>query len=296
MFVMQRIESSDVQIQISEWGAELQSIYSKPNQIELLWQGDARYWNRRAPVLFPIVGRLKNQTYIFNNIKYQLPQHGFARDLKFNVTAQSTSSIEYTLESNAQTLAVFPFSFRFSIGYTLNQQVLTTRFSILNTGHNTMLYSFGAHPAFNCPLLPDTRPDAYAIKFYNTKLEHTLLAEGLRTSIQLPLQLQNGVLQLHHTLFDNDALVFENNQITAVSLLYNHKPLLTLNCGNWPYFGIWSKPSAPFICFEPWHGVTDHTETNMQWLSKTGLLQLLPNTAYSAEFTLDFKGVTQYNE
>jgi galactose mutarotase-like enzyme len=225
-----------------------------------------------------------------------LPQHGFARDLKFNVTAQGSNTLEYTLESNANTQSVFPFSFQFKILYILSNHTLTTRFTTVNTGNSQMLYSFGAHPAFNCPMLPGTCLDDYAIKFYNTNLVHTLLAEGLRTSIQKPVCLQNGALPLHPTLFDNDALVFENNQITAVSLLFGQYPLLTLNCKNWPYFGIWSKSAAPFICFEPWHGVADHIATDTQWALKPGLIPLQPNSTYSAEFTLDFQGITQYKE
>ena len=293
---MQQLESSDLRIQISEWGAELQSIYSKANHIEVLWQGHNRYWNRRAPVLFPIVGKLKNHTYIVNSKPYQLPQHGFARDVKFNVTAQDTNTLEYTLESNAYTQSVFPFAFQFKIKYSLNNYILTTCFTTVNTGNTQMMYSFGAHPAFNCPMIAGTRPDDYAIRFYNTNLTHTLLAEGLRTSIQNPLHLQNGMLPLHQSLFDNDAFVFENSQITAVSLHLDQYPLLTLNCKNWPYFGIWSKPAAPFICFEPWHGVADHIATNLQWVLKPGLIQLQPASSYSAEFTLDFKGITQYQQ
>src|SRR5450432_410466 len=156
---MLTIENADLKIVISPKGAELQSIYSKQEQLEYMWSGDAAFWGKKSPVLFPNVGTLKDDTFYYSNDAYELGRHGFARDMEFTVVSQTGDSVTLTAQNTEETLIKYPFDFRFDIRYTLAGNRLVVTYQIRNTGIGAMYFSVGGHPAFKVPLTKDYRSE-----------------------------------------------------------------------------------------------------------------------------------------
>ncbi|MEN9684412.1 MAG: hypothetical protein RLZZ28_198, partial [Bacteroidota bacterium] len=160
---MFEISNQVLTVTLSPKGAELQSIYHRANQLEYLWDANPAFWSKKSPVLFPIVGGLKNNSYTFQGKSYQLSRHGFAREKDFAVTAQSTNSISFTLIADQETKKVYPFDFRFTLIYTLVNNTLTVEYLVENTGKEPLYFSVGAHPAFKVPLVNGTVFSDYSI-------------------------------------------------------------------------------------------------------------------------------------
>ena len=149
---MATIENEQLKIIISPKGAELQSIFNKQTELEYLWNGDPAFWSKKSPVLFPIVGTLKNDTYYYNDKTYKLSRHGFARDMEFEKEKQSATSITFLLRSSEATLQDFPFEFEFRIIYAVQDNSLHVSYNVHNTSSGEMYFSVGGHPALKLPL------------------------------------------------------------------------------------------------------------------------------------------------
>ena len=176
------LENEIIRVEISAQGAELKSIFNKKFQLEYLWQGNASVWPRKAPVLFPIVGKLKDNTYTFNAKEYSLPQHGFARDQVFSLISSTKSLVVYRLHHNDESLNNFPFEFELDIIYSIEDSTLKVEYNIKNpSAKSDLYYSIGAHPGFNCPLVHGEIFEDYYLEFEKPeKLNRILLDKGLR--------------------------------------------------------------------------------------------------------------------
>lgn len=278
-----------LQVVINHHGAELSSVKNYAG-LEYIWQADKSVWPRHAPVLFPIVGKLKDNRCSINNNNYELNQHGFARDSVFSLVSHSNTSCTFELTSNEKSRQKFPFDFIFQVSYELDNDTLHTRYKIINPSEQALLFSVGAHPGFNCPLETNESFEDYYLKFEKTNLTITELNGGLLSEQRIPLQLEEDELRLNSRTFDEDALVFENNQINTISLLSkrsNHK--IQLDCKHWPYFGIWSKKGCTqFICLEPWYGVADKQNTRYVFAEKAGLIKLEAKKQFDCSFSITF--------
>lgn len=261
---MYKIENEYLLIEVNSKGAELTRIYDKITKKEMLWNGDEAYWKRHAPVLFPIVGSLKDGQYQYQGKQYAMSQHGFARDLEFTMVEQQESSIWFLLKDNEQTRAQYPFSFSLMIGYTLRNHGIEVSWKVRNLDCKQMYFSIGAHPAFYCPIKEGEKQTDYFIKFQDcTKIQYKkLTANGLCKPEVYIVPLEEGVLPITETMFDEDAWIIENSQTTQVSLLTpEKKPYVTVSFDA-PLLGIWSPAGkqAPFVCIEPWYGRCDGEE------------------------------------
>jgi len=284
------ISSSALTCRINKQGAELSSVKNSEGT-EFIWQANKEIWARHAPVLFPTVGKLKDNTFIFENKKYELPQHGFARDMKFTLVHLTESVCTFQLVSNEETLKKYPFNFILEITYEVKDNKLITTYNVTNSSDSLLYFAIGAHPGFNVPLEKGERFEDYYLEFepsssYNT----TVLKDGLLTEFKKELKLEGNRLNLTSALFDNDALVFEDHQINTISLgsfISNHK--IKMECSHWPYFGIWSKKgSREFVCLEPWYGITDRSNSDKQFVNKKGLLLLDPDKDFTCSFSVTF--------
>ncbi len=286
---MIQLQNEFLQARFNNSGAELCSLKNKEG-LEYIWTADPAIWPRHAPVLFPIVGRLKNDQYEFEGRSYGLSQHGFARDREFCCVFQSATEVHFELKSDAESLAKYPFHFVFQIRYTLKERELITSYHLENTGQNVMLFSIGAHPGFRCPLLENESMEDYYLSFEKSQLRRTLLTNGLLGTMQEDLTLEDGRLPLSHSLFDADALVFADGQVQKVWLRSSkNAQAVGLTCVDWPWFGIWSKKgTAPFICLEPWMGITDSADANGIFEKKDGIMKLVPSGHFSCSFSLHF--------
>lgn len=285
-----QLKSKYFRVQINAHGAEINSVKDN-NDVEFIWQAEKEIWARHAPVLFPIVGKLKNDCYFFQGQSYHLSQHGFARDASFELVQHSESICLYEFRSNLETKKKYPFDFIFQIQYQLIEDTLTTEYKVINPSTETIYFSVGAHPGFNCPLLKDETFEDYSLVFESSKYNLTELNDGLRKESKTELNLDDNNLPLSSNLFDNDALVFENSQINKISLVSKKsKHSIILNCQNWPFFGIWSKKSCQkFLCLEPWFGIADKENSSQDFLQKDGLIKLEPKKEFKCSFSITFK-------
>lgn len=280
------IKSSSLTLVINSLGAEITSIKDN-NQTEYIWQAGSE-WSRYAPVLFPIVGRLKNNAFSFNNQNYHLSQHGFARDSLFNLISSNESSCVYELKSSDETKKNYPFDFNFNIKYELLKNKLIVSYFITNPSNKPLYYSVGAHPAFSCQLNGNDTIDDYYLEFDKSKFLLSELKDGLICEGKTKLEVSKKKLLLSSALFDNDALVFEDAQINKLSLcsIIGHQKI-TLECKNWPFFGIWTKKKCDkFICLEPWYGITDSENSTGNFQEKKGIIVLNPQTNFSCNYSI----------
>ncbi len=285
------INSVLLKISIAAKGAELQSIKSAATGIEYLWSGDEKYWGKKSPVLFPIVGGLKNNSYTHHGKNYSLGRHGFARDRLFAVTKQSLDSITFQLKSDEESLAVYPFHFLFSITYSLLQNKLACTYDMVNTGNEIMYASVGAHPAFNVPLAEGTAFSDWYLQFNKTEnaARWPLSAEGLIEILPESFLINTQTLPLAKDLFTSDALVFKNLQSTSIAILSHQSPHgLTMQFEGFPYFGIWSTNGANFVCLEPWCGIADSVHTKGEIKDKEGINILRPGAVFNKSWSVEF--------
>lgn len=255
---------------INTVGAELVKL--EKNHINYIWEVDENYWNKTSPILFPIVGRLKEDSYTLNGKAYTLPRHGFARNYEFKYDVKADHQVVFELESNAETKYNFPFDFKLFLAYTLIDSELIIEYFVRNLSEETLPFSIGAHPAF---AIEGDLSD-YSLQFNqpDVLITHHLENEcfNFETSV---VESHSGKLDLKYDLFKSDALVFKSLESDEVILQHLDVPVLKVTYEYFPYLGIWTKPNAPFLCIEPWCGVADNTIHDGNILEKEGI-QLLP--------------------
>ncbi len=258
-----QISNDKVTIQVDSLGAELKSLKSLPDGREYMWQGDPAYWGRTSPVLFPIVGGLKDGRYRVDGREYTMGQHGFARDMEFRLKSQVASEIWFFLESNEETLPKYPYPFLLEIGYEITERTVVVKWRVCNPAKEPIWFSIGGHPAFLCPIDPGTDQTQYRLIFdEKEKLVSSCIEGGLLGPEKKTYALRDGTLSVTADLFDDDALVIEGEQAHSVALARpDGRPYLTVDFDA-PLFGIWSPPKkkAPFICIEPWYGRCDSVD------------------------------------
>jgi galactose mutarotase-like enzyme len=283
------IEDQQLRISIHPKGAELQSIFHKGHQTEYMWSGDPAFWGKHSPLLFPIVGTLKDNTYYYDGKPYALPRHGFARDREFAVETQTADAITFLLRSDEASLKVFPFAFELRIGYHIDAGTLTTTYHVTNPGKSPMYFSVGGHPAFKVPVVSGTAYTDYYLEFGYTENapRWPISKDGLIEREPLPLLNNTRTLPLNKELFAKDALVFKGLRSFSVTLRSDRTPRgLTLQFPGFPFLGIWAAPGADFVCIEPWCGIADSVDSNQQWTEKEGINALVAGGSWERSWTL----------
>lgn len=263
------LKNNKIKVQINDFGAELSSIKKIDEDYDYMWQGNPEYWKRRAPILFPIVGKLIDNQYSYNGKNYTMTQHGFARDMTFEVIDQREESIAFQLTYNESTLAMYPFKFELIITYTLKGDGIIVRYIVKNLEDQVLPFSIGAHPAFNWD---ESSPAKFAFKEHH--LESYQLESGGISLNKTPVTMGHHTVDINKELFKNDALILED--IHAVTFINGERSVEMIFNG-FPYLGLWSKPTgAPFVCIEPWYGLADIIGHNQIITEKKGI-QLLDN-------------------
>lgn len=278
---MHILENEFLSIKVKEKGAELCSLFNKRTGLEYVWQaGEA--WPKHAPILFPFVGKLKNDTYHYNGHSYNLPQHGFARDLDFTLTSTNDQEFKFTLESNAATLLKYPFRFKLDIIYRLKDDLLEVETRVTNIGATEMYFSIGFHPAFKIPLRENEKYDDYLLAFENAEnIERWSVENGLIGKQYKQVLNDENILPLNYELFKEDAIVLKglrSQKIRITNQLRNSG--LDFFFNNFPFFGIWAKQNSDFVCLEPWQGIADSVNSTQNLTEKEGILSLAPNAVF----------------
>jgi galactose mutarotase-like enzyme len=283
------IENQQIKAVINAKGAELTKLFHKEHELDYLWHGDPAVWGKHSPVLFPIVGTLKNNTYLYNDVSYQLPRHGFARDKQFAVEEQTADTITFLLRSDAETHTIYPFMFEFRIKYSLFENALAVAYEVVNAGEDAMYFSVGAHPAFKIPLVPGTAYTDYYLQFNQSETapRWPISPDGLIEQSPLPLLQDTNRLKLSKDLFQKDALVLKGMASTIVTLGCDKTPHgFRFDYPGFPFFGIWAAKNADFVCLEPWCGIADSVATNQQLSEKEGINKLVPDETFTRTWTV----------
>ena len=277
------IKNSILTAEIKHFGAELISLKTNLNK-EYIWEGNPEFWGKHSPVLFPIVGTLKNNSFHHNEIEYHLSRHGFARDMEFELIDATENSAVFSILSSAETVKVYPFEFELQIIYTLNENNLSIIYKVINKGKTAMPFSIGAHPAFALP----NQFENYVIAFEKEEsLEYYLLENDLISNKTKKLEVHNKQVPLAYELFEDDALIFKTIKSKSLTILENENPILRVHFEDFPNLGIWTKMKAPFICIEPWFGYSDTTENSGNLFEKEGIQILESNATFHSKFSIE---------
>ncbi len=269
-------------VSINPVGAELTSL--KDSYTEYIWEGNPAFWGKHSPVLFPIVGALKNDTYFYEGKHYSLGRHGFARDKVFTVKAQTANSVTFSLTADEETKQAYPFDFELQLTYTLNEKTLNIHYDVINSGNVNLPFSIGAHPAFALP----GDFESYGLVFDNDEpLVSKQLENNLLTHTTVNVHTEGGLLPLNYKLFENDALVFTSLTSKGVTLTQDDKAILKVKFSDFPDLGIWTKVGAPFVCIEPWQGYADSIDSKGIFTEKPGIINLGDGKNFTAAISIE---------
>lgn len=270
-----------IKIKTVNKGAELVSV--EKDGFERLHDGK-KDWNRHSPILFPIVGKLKDGKTLINGKEYEMGQHGFARDMEFEKIGEDS----YVLKYNEETLKKYPFKFELYVSYELSKNSVTTKYRIINKDDKMIYFGLGGHPAFAC----DYSSGKYRLEFEDVEddVEIYQLNNGLVKDIpeKKTRFIKENRIYLNNKTFENDAIIIKNVKSRVVYLKTETKTVLSFEFKDFPYLGIWSKPGAHFICIEPWFNTADKVSSNGIFEEKEDLIELKPNQEFQTHYTVKF--------
>ncbi len=286
------LENDSLKIAVLKTGAELCQITSKKNKTQFMWDANPNIWGSYAPNLFPIIGALKDNRYVFNGKTYNMQKHGIIRhNNTVELHAKEAHSLTLKMEYNENTLKQYPFKFALYITFIIKENTIRVEHTVLNKDEIPLFFSLGGHPAFKCPVFLDEDYTDYFIGFEHSETSKTHLIDiesGLISKQTKPILNQQNTLPLTHNLFNNDALIFKDLKSKKVSLnSKNHGKILTLNFSDFKYLGLWAKPNGNFVCIEPWLGIADPIDSNQDFKTKEGILQLQAKTSFKATYSIE---------
>jgi galactose mutarotase-like enzyme len=280
------LRSSMISATIKVDGAELCSLRNAEGK-ELLWQaGEA--WPRHSPLLFPIVGGLKNDELHHRGKTYPMTQHGVARDHRFEWLERGPASCKLVLVDNAATRARYPFAFRLEVTYAVKEADLDITLAVTNIGNEVLPASIGAHPAFNWPLQPGLDKQDYALTFSHDETAPIRRLEGgLMLATPEPTPISGKILSLSEKLFNADAVILDHPASTSVRFAADRGPSIEMSWNGFRELGIWSKPGgAPFLCIEPWHGFASPVDFDGEFFDKPGLMHIAPSATRNLSYRI----------
>ena len=277
------IKNSKLEVEISTFGAEIQSL--KFNGKQKFWTGDEAFWSGKSPVLFPICGRLKDGVYYYNGVAYKMPPHGFAKKSEFTVTSAKEDEITFLLKWNEETLEVYPFKFEFFITYRIEDSTLFVKAEAVNCGEGEMYCSFGSHESY----LLEGNIEDYCLKFEKKENFHSNI---VTPAVIICRDFDNfgdntDLLPLGYYLIKNDTAVFPNLKSRKFELMKNGETIATVNFDASNML-IWTKPNAPFVCIEPWFNLPDYDDTNCLLTEKPGMVKVEAGKSFISEHKITY--------
>lgn len=288
---MIQLKNNKLKATFNELGAELVSLINLETGKEIIWEGNPDFWGGKSPVLFPTVGALKDDSYIFEGETYEMLRHGFARRKFFDVKSSSENEVVFELQSDKETLKFYPFEFSLKIKYTLVDNKLSVSYQVKNKSDKEMYFSLGAHPGFAIDTANGLNYNDYKISFSDDeKLEIHPLVDNLISQETKTIELENKTLPLSYELFSKDALVMTAMKSRKLILRNNtNEEKVIFTFSNFPYFGIWAAKNADFVCLEPWQGIADFENHNQELTEKFGILKLERNGDWKADWAIEIE-------
>lgn len=284
-------KNDKLSIGVRQPGAELWSVKSLKSGLEYMWDSNPNIWNSSAPVLFPIVGGLRDNTYLWEGKTYRMNKHGFIRENpQLQLKGITFNSLTFGMGSNRDTLKIYPFEFEFGIRFNLEDNMIRIAHQVVNTGNSDLYFSVGGHPGFRCPMHEGESYEDYYLEFEFPEESMTWLlhANGTILDEKAPVFTGSNIINLTHELFSKDALVFKDLKSRKVTLRSRKSSQsLTVSFPGFPYLGIWAKPNGDFVCIEPWLGIADRWNTDQRLEYKEGILRLPAGDVFEAEYTIE---------
>lgn len=282
-----KIKNEFLELTVSSHGAEKQSLVSSDG-INYLRDID-QYWNRKAPLLFPIVGKLLHLKTYINNKEYHMNQHGFLRDQEFELYEQKENEITLVNTYNEETLKMYPFEYKVYVTYTLNGKSVETKLTVENNDCQVIPFNYGGHPGFRCPLYKGEAFEDYSVIFEKE--------ENFDAPLVIP---QTGTLDFDHTVkysnikdlkleykyFETDAIVIPKIKSRSVKLVNKDNKGIKFDFNGFSTLAIWTKPNAPFVCLEPWIGYADKYNSNYQFIEKDDIIFLNQNDTFTVAYSI----------
>lgn len=254
------LSNEKISIAVNSIGAELWSIKKVNDAFEYLWQGDEAYWTGRSPVLFPNVGAVKNSVTRVDGVTYPLGNHGFPKKEEFKLLESSEDTLVYEYRYNGESLKMYPYRFALQLAYTLVDTTVAIGYTVRNLDNKTIYFQLGTHPGFNCPMNDDLAFSDYYLEFNESEKSRRLFfdAANLLISNKETEGLDGNTFELSHDLFVEGACIFRDIKSTSITLKSDKDSrAVTLSFNKFPYLGVWQKHGAPYVCIEPWHGISD---------------------------------------
>ena len=283
-----KISNKYLELTVSSHGAEKQTLISKETNINYLRDVD-KYWNRKAPLLFPIVGKLRDLKTFINNKEYSMNQHGFVRDQEFELYSQSESELVLVNKFNEETLKKYPFEYQVFVKYTLVEKTLYTEFIVQNLDYQVIPFNYGGHPGFRLPLYENETFEDYSVKFEKTENfdAPTVNLENGTLNFDKTIPYKNiDEIKLDYKYFEIDAIVIPEVKSQSVKLVNKDNKGIKFDFLGFPSLAIWTKPNAPFVCLEPWIGYADHSDSNYQFIEKDNMQFLNPGETFQATYAI----------
>jgi galactose mutarotase-like enzyme len=283
------IEGGRFRALVSSLGAELKSLVDTATGIEYIWRADPAWWKGSAPVLFPIVGSLRGGKYRHAGAEYALPQHGFARTSEFDLVAKAADAMEFELRSTPATKANYPFDFSLRVCFAVERSGISVRYVVKNSGAGPLWFSIGSHPAINVPFEGGKLENHYVLFDRSEDLDRHFFKDGLLVAGKTAEVFENSrTIPLSRSIFDDGPIILKGPRSTGFSIVNGMSGKLVLVATDGvPYVGIWSKPNAPFLCIEPWHGVPDSTEAGGELAEKEGIIRLEAGNTFSTGYRIE---------
>jgi len=273
---------------IAEVGAELKSLNELATGVEYIWKGDPAYWTGSAPILFPIVGGLKGGEYRLAGRTYSMPQHGVVRKKPWALAASDDATATFRTESDDATRESYPFEFTLDASFALEGRSLVVRYEVTNKGKDVMYFSIGSHPAFSLPFAGGYIENYYLHFSESEDLERYFFDDGMHLNETEPVLDNSRQIYLTRTLFDRGPIILKHPASKDVTIMNSRNPRrLRVSTDGMPFLGIWSKPGAPFVCIEPWHGIPDNVDTDQEFTTKEGIMTLAAGATYTTGYRVD---------
>lgn len=287
---MDYIENDIFKVGSVAFGGELKSIKSKKTGLDYLWGGDETHWDRSAPVLFPMVGKIIGDEYVIDDKTYDFPlQHGFARDREFDIIKKDDSTIVYSLKHDKDSLNIYPYKFRLDISYKLKDNKIETKYTVINNDDKDIYFTIGGHPALMCPIRKEYGFDDYYLEMEQKEtLSKMEVDKGYFSRKEMPCLDNENIIKLNYDLFANDAIVFHNTKSNYACLKSDkHKEYIKFHYEGFPYIAFWTKKDAPFVCFEPWFGHSDYIDADRDFKKKEGIMALKTDEKFSCKYIME---------
>ncbi len=270
-------ENENYILGVKELGAELTSLKSKKTGFEFIWTGNEEIWYGQSPILFPIIGRLLDDKYRLNGKEYTMPKHGIVRKKPFTLIEKTADSLTFSQKDDEESREAYPYAFELKVKFQLTETGLSVTHTVINNDSETMYYSFGAHPGFNCKI-GDFLEFENNENLFTERIDH----ESILIEEKFPVDIKENKIHLTKDLFCDDALILSGYTSKYISLKSdNHNRVVKFNFDS-PVLGIWAKPNAPYVCIEPWWGINDNYDKKADISQKRAIMTL--NSKESASY------------